>query len=612
MISFIVFSVPVHGVTFIDSIIDGITSTAGHFFKDALDVVRLLYGRVPDEDFQLLNDVLDDTDDSLLDILFSWSDNDDAEDVSNYIFIGDYRIQQLEEISNSDKDIFISDMNAGYSWLMNEGFEETENYITENSVVVLGIGIHDLYQYQKYIKEINQITEAWSDLGAAVYFMNVGPVSEDSVITNEQVQIFNNKMYQGLENVGYIDIYQKINKTGFTVNEEGMYDSKTLEEIYDHIKRTAGSNIELVSNDGNRVWWSAYAKRDVYNRFTATNWNRFEGMRVNLMVEPVVKARLSEELKPYEKELENAAKQYGFLPYKELFKAIAQYRYIPGNEDIFGMKNTNMDIGNSENLTAMESITIAAELFRDCIIFAGYPTPLELTGLKPVLQAFEFEDESFFEFCNGTYTLEIAQEYAKIMADGEIRLDAREAELYGLYAYKDQKFSDKVLKYYSVISIGSGNMSGHEQNLLTECMAGWSADLDERRKNLIQKGLSLYGSVTYSMDMRLQPRASSPNYLDCSSFVGWSYYYSGLHDVQCWWTTGTFLDIFQKISKSELIPGDVGLINTVGEGGANHIGIYLGNDASGIPVWLHCSSGAGGIVINTYNGFQIYYRYPKF
>ena len=102
----------------------------------------------------------------------------------------------------------------------------------------------------------------------------------------------------------------------------------------------------------------------------------------------------------------------------------------------------------------------------------------------------------------------------------------RKSEVKGKYDYRDQKFPDKVLKYYSVIDINNGNLSGSAQQLLTEAMGSWPSNMDERRKAVIEKGVSLYGKVTYSMDQRLQPSMDNPRYLDCSSFVGWSFYYA--------------------------------------------------------------------------------------
>ena len=140
--------------------------------------------------------------------------------------------------------------------------------------------------------------------------------------------------------------------------------------------------------------------------------------------------------------------------------------------------------------------------------------------------------------------------------------------------------------------------------------------MDERRKAVIEKGVSLYGKVTYSMDKRLQPSMDNPRYLDCSSFIGWSFYYAGIKDGLPHWTTGNFVDgsSFRGISHNELIPGDVGLKNTIASGGSNHVGIYLGKSASGQDVWLHCttSEGFSGVHINTYGNFRIFYRHKSF
>lgn len=398
----------------------------------------------------------------------------------------------------------------------------------------------------------------------------------------------------------------------------------------------------IMDNDGtenSKVWWSSGNREKAYLIWALTDWNSFDGLRVTLQQTPSIEAQLSSELKKYVNDMEAAAKKYDFMAYKELFKAIAQYRHGNGSADIFGMKavmfqeekdeaegnestegSTDPEIApdggsDTEVYTAEESIEAAAKLFKDCLAAASYPDPSKPDGLKALLQAFEFEQPQYIQAYSNKYSIENAQEYASASCGGKMRSDADLISRYGLYRFRDQKFPDKVLRYYSVISIGNPNIPENEQQLLMEATASWPSSMDERRKAVIQKGLSLYGTITYSMDLRLEPYFMNPKYLDCSSFVGWSYYFGGLTDVYYGWATEGFLNggVFHSISESELVPGDVGLINTVGSGGTNHIGIYIGKSASGANVWLHCAGGSlRRIVINTYNNFHIFMRYNGF
>lgn len=369
--------------------------------------------------------------------------------------------------------------------------------------------------------------------------------------------------------------------------------------------------------DGESVWWNENNKDLSYTIYRITNWNNISGIDVGLMGSGMttVKALLSSDLKPYESQMDEAAEEYGFSSYKELFKAIAQYRHKPGDPDIFRIEDTGLNPEPGKKVGTTDSIRIAAELFSRCIQAARYPNPSDVENLRAVIQAFEFEDPAFISYCSGKYSIEKAEAYASARCGGKMRENEVERDAYGKYDYRDQKIPDKVLKYYSVVAIEGGNIPENEQGLITETMMGWPSNLDEGRKKVIQTGLSLYGKVQYSMDQRLQPSIQNPKYLDCSSFVGWSFYFAGFQDVNYSWATGGFLSssAFHQINSSELQPGDIGLKNWVASGGDNHVGIYMGKSASGQNVWLHCTGGSlRRIVANTYGGFTIFFRYHGF
>lgn len=369
---------------------------------------------------------------------------------------------------------------------------------------------------------------------------------------------------------------------------------------------------------GDKVWWKNANRGDSYSTYEMTNWAVFEGMRTTLLLSPSIKVTLDDDLERYEEKLDDAAKQYQFAPYKELFKAIAMYRHTCKKADIFKMEESSVNLTPGKKLTVEESIDMAAKLFASCLRAADYPDPYEPEGLKALLQAFEFEHEDYIEFSHNKYTLENAENYASQMCDGKLR--KKNADTYGKYDYGDQKFPDKVLQYYSSISINAANIPAEDMQHINELMASWGAEVTQERKKLIEKGLSLYGLVTYSMPARLTPTQENPTKLDCSSFVGWSYYYSGHTDVQPWFCTGNFLGSpFRQISADQLIPGDIGLINWVGSGGSNHVGIYMGKDSSGQMMWLHCTSHAcsGSVVtdgprVSYYSAFSVFFRYSEF
>lgn len=148
------------------------------------------------------------------------------------------------------------------------------------------------------------------------------------------------------------------------------------------------------------------------------------------------------------------------------------------------------------------------------------------------------------------------------------------------------------------------------------------------RKALIQNALSLVGKVPYFWGGKSGPgwneewgtpklvtsagSASSgqlrPYGMDCSGFTDWVYKTTGLPSIGAGsanqWSNSV------EISASELRPGDLGFKARPSEPGVNHVLMYVGIDpSSGKQMWVHCSSSAGGVVLNA-PGYVRYYRRP--
>lgn len=165
------------------------------------------------------------------------------------------------------------------------------------------------------------------------------------------------------------------------------------------------------------------------------------------------------------------------------------------------------------------------------------------------------------------------------------------------------------------------------------------ANLSEGRKNVLKSAaMGVMVNIPYHYVWRsyysLLPGVEANNFgspvppdsrgrnrkgTDCSGFVCWSYYSAGIYPSGWAWggdeTTGwRFVATpgilaspsMERISASQLQPGDVGLINGTA-GTADHTGVYLGRTASGYNMWLHCS-GSRGAVCNNYGGFRIFVR----
>lgn len=152
---------------------------------------------------------------------------------------------------------------------------------------------------------------------------------------------------------------------------------------------------------------------------------------------------------------------------------------------------------------------------------------------------------------------------------------------------------------------------------------------DPDRLAVLQTAFSLVGRVPYFWGgksaagwneewntMKLVTAAGSstsdtmrPYGLDCSGYTDWVWRTAGYKSIGGGTTAQYGGSI--EISEDDLVPGDLVFKNCPGDEGINHVGIYYGKDDDGKNLYIHCSAGAGGVVMNTYSGFQ-YFRRPKF
>ena len=144
------------------------------------------------------------------------------------------------------------------------------------------------------------------------------------------------------------------------------------------------------------------------------------------------------------------------------------------------------------------------------------------------------------------------------------------------------------------------------------------SDIPPQIKTVLTVACSLIGKVPYEWGGKAAHPGYDPSWwsiddstniqkgLDCSGFVQWVFMTAGYsHDVTDHMiSTTSILHSFDTITKNELSPGDIGLLNT-GEGMTNHTGIYLGDG-----YWIHCSSGKKTVAIEQTDMFTIYKNFP--
>lgn len=439
------------------------------------DLMNNLLSRVGDEEYSLLTKVLSQTDDDLIEDDSDKDDGDKDKDdekkasINRVVYIGDSRTEGLRDVNSDSKNTFICLSSMGYDWMLSTAFPQAESYASSGTAFVILMGVNDLYHQNSYISAINQKAAEWKKKGAVVYFASVGPVQNDPYTSNSEIESFNRALKNGLSSdVGYIDLYGELNKSGYQTVDGTHYTNAVSKNILSFIGKQVAlggsGNSDPYATDGNKVWWCRNNKEMALLEYKVSDWTKFSGLDVSLRADTKIEAKLSDEIKKYEKELEAAAKEYGFEAYVELFKALAEQRNYDGKkDDIFNMSGTSLNPNPDKTLSRADSIELAAELFSACITAttkidksAIPPAPSDVDGLRVILQAFEFESDGFVDYCKGEYSEDKALEYAKTKSGNKERTDANEIQQKGKWDFKDQKYPPKVLQFYHVLGSSGG------------------------------------------------------------------------------------------------------------------------------------------------------------
>ena len=439
------------------------------------DLMNNLLSRVGDEEYSLLTKVLSQTDDDLIEDDSDTDDGDKDKDdekkasINRVVYIGDSRTEGLRDVNSDSKNTFICLSSMGYDWMLSTAFPQAESYASSGTAFVILMGVNDLYHQNSYISAINQKAAEWKKKGAVVYFASVGPVQNDPYTSNSEIESFNRALKNGLSSdVGYIDLYGELNKSGYQTVDRTHYTNAVSKNILSFIGQQVAlggsGNSDPYATDGNKVWWCRNNKEMALLEYKVSDWTKVSGLDVSLRADTKIEAKLSDEIKKYEKELEAAAKEYGFEAYVELFKALAEQRHYDGKkDDIFNMSGTSLNPNPDKTLSRADSIELAAELFSACITAttkidksAIPPAPSDVDGLRVILQAFEFESDGFVDYCKGEYSEDKALEYAKTKSGNKERTDANEIQQKGKWDFKDQKYPPKVLQFYHVLGSSGG------------------------------------------------------------------------------------------------------------------------------------------------------------
>lgn len=199
--------------------------------------------------------------------------------------------------------------------------------------------------------------------------------------------------------------------------------------------------------------------------------------------------------------------------------------------------------------------------------------------------------------------------------------------------YQDEAGDSYSTESKSANSSGSLDINNLDWNSITdekaraylqELAKGWGSDVTPERAKVIILGATRIGHSTYNNYGTRGGDSDDQYEFDCSSFVGWSFYKAGYTEVYPYTTTASYNDTkeladkFELISADQMIPGDIALANGgLGMFNDNHVGFYVGKNADGEMMFMHCTSRtqdsphpvSNGVRISTYPSFTVFRRY---
>ena len=137
-------------------------------------------------------------------------------------------------------DFWSSKVSMGYKWMVNTGIPAIEDKITDNTAVVILMGVNDITEANimgNYAAYINNKAAEWKAKGADTYFVSINPVRKPNYgVTNELISQWNNIISSTLsEDVEYIDTFSTLLNSAVYADDV-HYKADTYTYIYNTIR----------------------------------------------------------------------------------------------------------------------------------------------------------------------------------------------------------------------------------------------------------------------------------------------------------------------------------------------------------------------------------------
>ncbi len=158
-----------------------------------------------------------------------------AEEVENrLLYVGDSRTVGMQSSIENENVNYIAEVGKGYEWFNSTALPNIESKLQEktNAVIVLGLGVNDLYNIDNYITAYKSLIAKYPNNN--FYILSVNPVDESKTVangytvTNADIEAFNKKLADNFSN-NYIDSYSSLSNIG---TSDGLhYDSETYKTL---------------------------------------------------------------------------------------------------------------------------------------------------------------------------------------------------------------------------------------------------------------------------------------------------------------------------------------------------------------------------------------------
>ena len=134
-------------------------------------------------------------------------------------FIGDKRFESMNDAITTDA-MFVTDKDAGLSWLSADGLEALNN--ADRDIYIFALGLNDTNHVDGYIEAMNNFASEHQD--KFFIFTTIPKIDESKYkdTTNQEIEKFNEAMISGLnEQWQIVDFSKYVEENGY-ITEDGV------------------------------------------------------------------------------------------------------------------------------------------------------------------------------------------------------------------------------------------------------------------------------------------------------------------------------------------------------------------------------------------------------